>query len=296
MFDIHRFLLNRVKPYAIWHELDSHKAIHWAVLSFTALSLFFVLSGAIVSYQSEVESLAFLNRLIPRAQAAAPTSGLTGHWKFDEGSGTATADSSGSGLNCTISNAAWATGKIGQALDFNGTTSILDCGLGMNNLADFSISAWIDPDSFGEGGKGRIFEKSLSGSGRWAFSLNSTNSNFQFSMANSGGSSKVYEASANTISASEGWIHASVVITNCSTMSGCSVQLYKNGQPVTTTVTANPVGATRADDSSRRIHIGNYTDKVLTFDGLIDEVRAYSRALSAQEISDIYADTGSSGG
>src|SRR3989344_644125 len=109
MFDIHRFLLNRVKPYAIWHELDSHKAIHWAVLSFTALSLFFVLSGATVSYQSEVESLAFLNRLIPRAQAASyPTPNV--ELLFDEGSGTTAANtgSSGSANNCAnISNFSW---------------------------------------------------------------------------------------------------------------------------------------------------------------------------------------------
>src|SRR3989344_4901237 len=200
MFDIHRFLLNRVKPYATWHSLDSHKIIHWAVLSFTALSLFFVLTGAIVSYQAEVEHLAFVNRLITEAHAAAPTSGLVGHWKFDEGSGTATTDSSSSGYNCTLSNAAWVTGKVGQAIDFNGTNTDADCGLGLNNVSDFSISAWIDPDGFGEQGVGSIINKSLSNTGRWNLALYSTNSTFRFSIPNTFISNKVFEAPANSIS------------------------------------------------------------------------------------------------
>ena len=58
------------------------------------------------------------------AQAAPPTSGLVGHWSFDEGSGTTTADRSGNGNTGTLNyGAAWepsAQCKVGGCLSFDG--------------------------------------------------------------------------------------------------------------------------------------------------------------------------------
>src|SRR3989344_5943621 len=53
----------------------------------------------------------------------APTSGLIGYWKFDEGSGTMAQDYSGNNNIGTLTNGAtWTTGKIGaNALNFDGT-------------------------------------------------------------------------------------------------------------------------------------------------------------------------------
>ena len=49
---------------------------------------------------------------------------LVAAYAFDEGSGTTVADSSGNGNNGTVANATWtATGKFGQALVFNGTST-----------------------------------------------------------------------------------------------------------------------------------------------------------------------------
>ena len=53
----------------------------------------------------------------PQAQATAPTTGLVGYWKFD---GNAS-DSSGLGNNGTlVGGPTFTTGKIGQALSFDG--------------------------------------------------------------------------------------------------------------------------------------------------------------------------------
>ena len=55
---------------------------------------------------------------------AARCRGLVGAWGFDEGSGTTTADQSGSSNTGTLSNATWSTlGKFGNALSFNGTNA-----------------------------------------------------------------------------------------------------------------------------------------------------------------------------
>ncbi len=49
--------------------------------------------------------------------------GLVGHWKFDEASGTAAADSSGYGNHGTVTNAVWTDGKKSGALDFSAAGS-----------------------------------------------------------------------------------------------------------------------------------------------------------------------------
>lgn len=76
--------------------------------------------------------------------------GLVGHWPFEEGSGTFTADTSGFENHGTLvgSGVAFVDGRIGMALSFDGvdgrvditeTTNVLDVG-----MASFSVSVWIN--------------------------------------------------------------------------------------------------------------------------------------------------------
>ena len=56
----------------------------------------------------------------PVSMSATP--GLVAAYGFDEGSGTTVTDASGNGNAGTITSATWAaTGKYGEALQFNGT-------------------------------------------------------------------------------------------------------------------------------------------------------------------------------
>src|SRR3989338_11291770 len=77
-------------------------------------------------------------------------SGLVGYWKFDEGTGTSAADSSGNGNRGTWGGTGshWVTGKVGNAGQFNGTddyvsapyTSSLNVG-----QPGMTITAWVSP-------------------------------------------------------------------------------------------------------------------------------------------------------
>ena len=68
-----------------------------------------------------------LSSLISQTQAQ--TSGLVGHWTFDEGSGTTANDSSGNNNTGTLTNGpTWTTGKIGQALNFGGPNDYVGAG------------------------------------------------------------------------------------------------------------------------------------------------------------------------
>ena len=52
--------------------------------------------------------------------------GLVAAYAFDEGTGTAVADTSGRGNNGTISGATWVAGRNGSGLSFNGTSAMVD--------------------------------------------------------------------------------------------------------------------------------------------------------------------------
>jgi len=73
---------------------------------------------------------------------------LVAHWAFDEGSGTTAFDSSGNGNNGTLQgDPKWVTGKIGGALEFNGTDSIIDISYSPNMTPSegTTMSAWVFP-------------------------------------------------------------------------------------------------------------------------------------------------------
>ena len=54
-------------------------------------------------------------------RGAAPDAGPVGHWKLDEGQGTDIADSSEHGNHGTVDSPTWVEGKVGTALEFDGT-------------------------------------------------------------------------------------------------------------------------------------------------------------------------------
>jgi hypothetical protein len=54
-----------------------------------------------------------------------PPTGLVAAYSFGEGAGTTVADATGNGNTGTVTSTAWAPGKYGTALTFNGTSSIV---------------------------------------------------------------------------------------------------------------------------------------------------------------------------
>jgi hypothetical protein len=55
-------------------------------------------------------------------------SGLVGYWNFDQGSGAIAYDSSGFNNQGIIYGASWTTGKVNEALNFDGLNDYVDCG------------------------------------------------------------------------------------------------------------------------------------------------------------------------
>jgi hypothetical protein len=67
------------------------------------------------------------------------------YYKFDEGTGTTAADSSGSGHTATLmGGAGWTSGHTGSAVSLNGTSAFVDTGSALLDTSEsYTISTWV---------------------------------------------------------------------------------------------------------------------------------------------------------
>jgi hypothetical protein len=213
---------------------------------------------------------------------AAIADGLVGYWPLNEGSGTSTEDASPNSNNGTISGATWTTaGKFGNALSFNGTSNYVSCGsdASLRPSSALSISAWVKPASFGyyEGIVCNFHDTGSTESGYCLVDL--ADGVFCAGVAGSDGS--IGYVKAGTYSTGQ-WHHVALVF------DGAMTRLFVNGSVVKTTAESAPI-----DYNPLPLYgfqIGRYADdnEAWYYDGVIDDVGVWSRALSAGEISWLY--------
>jgi hypothetical protein len=200
-------------------------------------------------------------------------SGPIAAYSFDEGSGAIAVDSSGHGNDGLISDAAWTDGRSGNALLFDGATSRVTVPhadkLGIS--AALTIEAWVQPYSSG-GGQGLVVVKERDdGLAYSLYSQGNAGPGAQVAV-NESGSDVLAEALAGIpLSA---WTHLAM------TYDGDFLRLFVDGAQVQSTGAAGLIQM-----SEEPLLIGGSTVwPADSFHGLIDEVRIYDRALSAEEI------------
>jgi YD repeat-containing protein len=193
--------------------------------------------------------------------------GLKGRWKVDEGTGTSAADSSGTGNSGTLTNGvAWTTGKAGGALSFDGVDDYVSCGVtGMPaaNAAQ-TISWWLNVASNPSGTQSII-------------SLTNDASSSAVQPGFRGGNIAVWKYGGGVLvqaapPAAGLWHHYAY------TFDGTTHRLYVNGTQVNTS-TVSPQTAT-----PNALNFGRWTGGTEYLAGKLDEVRIYSRTLTASEI------------
>ena len=81
------------------------------------------------------------------------------------------------------------------------------------------------------------------------------------------------------------WQHVALTWDGSSSASG--VHFYVNGTEVAYTTNQSGSG-TRVPDDTEDLRVGNNESGTRTFDGAIDEVRVYNRALAQSEIQSLY--------
>lgn len=73
-------------------------------------------------------------------------------WLFDDGAGDEIEDISGNDNHGTIQgDSTWVDGKFGGALEFDGVSTVIDCGVGESidfvGQQNFSISVWANSNT-----------------------------------------------------------------------------------------------------------------------------------------------------
>jgi hypothetical protein len=206
---------------------------------------------------------------------ATSTTGLVAAYNFDQGSGTTLTDNSGNGNNGTISGATWVNGLFGKALSFNGSTSFVSIpnSASLQLTTGMTLEAWVDPT--GETGIGPVISKNRSGG--VDYSLNAYDSN------SSSHSTAYTQNSGTPSSGADSLMSNSVLPLNtwsflAATYDGSNLNFYVNGRLVTT-VTYNYTLGT----STSILELGEdaFGDN---YQGFLDNVRIYNRALNAGEI------------
>jgi hypothetical protein len=200
---------------------------------------------------------------------AAPPPGLVAAYGFEEGSGSATADGSGRGKSGTVVGASWTGGRFGSALSFDGVDDRVDLpGLGTFYDGAFTYEAWVkkagakkDAGLVGTWVSGQQGGPMLwveYASGRYFLTLNAGSPNYLDS----------------TQSPAVGvWQHVAA------TYDGVTARFYVDGVEVASRAFSGNVG----DSDAWRIGAYGLSASGF-FDGVIDEVRIYDRALSRSEI------------
>jgi cell division septation protein DedD len=210
-----------------------------------------------------------------------PPIGLVAAYNFDEGNGTTVKDASGHGITGNILGATWTTGgKNGNALSFNGLTSYVDLGNPslLQITGSMTWSAWVKAAA-NPADDGEIVAKSNDASG-WQLKTSPDTGANTFGVAVSSGSGRVQRYS-KTVRSLNVWYYVAGVYNAAAR----TLDIYVNGVPddgvLTGTIPASQVNAPVNVYIGKRtsLHGGGYC-----FNGIIDDVRIYNRALSRAEI------------
>lgn len=180
----------------------------------------------------------------------------------------------------------WVTGRLGQALDFDGANDYVDAGA-MNALDDapaLTISAWINPRSAGEGSIGTIAAKGPSTAvAGWMLSM-SGNNNVRFLVDTTTTGTMSRRSAAGSIPY-DTWSH--LVLTWDGSLAAANVKMYVNGVETEYEATTNGSGS-RESDAASNVYFGAYNTGSPAFAGLMDDVRLYNRVLTTEEVSQLY--------
>lgn len=216
------------------------------------------------------------------AQASCPwpfkgtlSDGLVGYWPFDEGSGTVAHDKTQNANDGTLINmeeADWVDGVSGKCLEFDGGDEQvrLPNVSALKPTAAITLSLWCYAHTINSNDYLFLCGRDNSS----GYMIRVTNNNFLFKLWGTGATEVFTGAIANV------WTH--LVITYQSGIGGIA---YKNGVAVGTL--ANVGDITYSEIYGGYPSIGSHSG-LYYFDGLIDGIRIYNRALTQAEITFLY--------
>ncbi|WP_433432298.1 LamG-like jellyroll fold domain-containing protein [Nonomuraea sp. CA-141351] len=201
-----------------------------------------------------------------------PVPGLVAAYSMEEGTGTSVGDASGQNNTGAATDTTWTTGKHGQALSFNGSSSWVtvphSASLRLTNA--LTLSAWVRPATVDDWRT--VLMKEHADGGTYGLYASTGDSPLGW-LKNARGDMSV--VGDNPLPLNQ-WSHLAV------TYDGSMATLYVDGAPVDQT----PMSGDLVDDGGA-LRLGGNSVWGEHFSGVIDEVRIYNRA---QTVAQIQAD------
>ena len=210
------------------------------------------------------------------------TDGLAGYWRFDEGSGTSTADRSGNGNNGSLYNMnvpdCWIAGKSSMhSLQFDGINDYVLAAnsASLNITQEITVAAWIKPDT-----RTDSYYHVIACKGSYTYFLSTLNGTIRLLIGKSDRSGWNTITVGQTILDSSKWYHV------VGTYKNGIGKIYINGVlDGTTTGSDENIGSYV---SSLSIGSASSYESKFFFNGVIDELRIYNQALGGREIEKMF--------
>jgi len=251
------------KPYAMFECLD--------LLSFLTETTTYFIGGMRNRQQKPIlgEKINFAH---PLAQ------GLVACWIMNEGCGNKIYDLSENRNVGTLSNASWTLYENGSALDFNDTNSSVEIedNDSLDGYTEMSWSFWVIPRDIAEDTAGFITKyDAVNGKRSWAVRQAEAINEIQLFISGDGTTFAHAESSGFNL-IDDALTHIVVV------KKGAVGYFYKDGQFISSEGGLASVIYAGSED----VAIGRY--RAVFFDGLIDNIQIYNRALTPDEAQQLY--------
>ncbi len=192
---------------------------------------------------------------------------------LDEGEGSVAHDSSGEGNDGTISGATWTEGRYGGALSFDGVDDHVDLGGGIGqSFTEITVMAWVKTSMPTASDWGCIIERGGWNTGEFGLFKIQGSDSVRWQAYDLG-----YVDGHRPINDGR-WHHIAGVY------DGSKLLIYIDGE-LDNSISVSGVIAQDAEHT----YLGARLGGSLFLNGIIDEVVIYNRALSAQEIWEIYS-------
>ena len=236
-------------------------------------------------------------RVLSVAAATAPTTGPTAslimRLPFDEGVGAVTADVTGNNNNGTLGtiggtgNPTRVGGKVGGAINFNGAGQRVEINdsptTPLDGMQKLTAAFWIKLNGDSAAAQALLVKRTTTTTSTTSYAITLTSAEkLSVSVANK------TAVLGDNILAIGTWYHVAMIYDG--SLATNNLQLYLNGNPEKfgTITTGEPDNKIPRIPASK-LRVGDHTATAVTasFNGAIDEVRLYNRALSLEELQDL---------
>ncbi len=213
------------------------------------------------------------------AGAVSIPTGYLAYFPFNEGSGATAANAAGSGNASLLGTYSWVTRGSGNAIDFNGASGRASVGdvTFLDGLSKATFATWMNWDSKSTNSSQSIMRKD------GTITLMQSNNSTSLWRSTIWAPTSVAHAVPLSNIPTGTWTHVAVVWDN-SVNSG-KPKLYVNGA----FVMDYPTGSTGVTaNSSNALMFGATESNTEWYDGKLDDVIIYGRALTATEVNNLY--------